>query len=119
MSASYFFWPTIRKDIGQFVEHYRTCQLAKCVATNVGLYMLPLIPSQLRSDISMDFVLGLPCIERGSDSIIFVVVDHFSKMAHFILRKRSADAVHVAKVVLPRSISPTWTSFLLFLDRDT
>lgn len=41
------------------------------------------VPQWPWEDITMDFIIGLPCTPRGKDAI-WVVVDRLSKSAHFI-----------------------------------
>ncbi|WVZ76158.1 LOW QUALITY PROTEIN: hypothetical protein U9M48_024156 [Paspalum notatum var. saurae] len=85
----HFFWPKLRRNVERYVFRCITCHKAKSRLNPHGLYTPLPIPSVPWEDISMDF--------RGRDSV-FVVVDRFSKMAHFIPCHKSDDASHIAEL---------------------
>jgi hypothetical protein len=78
-----YYWSKMKSDITMYVARCRICQMDKKHSQNIGFYMPLLMPTDSWTYLSMDFVLGLPNTERGND-YMFVVVDRFSKMAHFI-----------------------------------
>jgi len=108
----HFYWSQMKHDVQKFCQQCIICKKAKSKVMPHGLYTPLPVPDCPWIDISMDFVLGLPRTKNGKDSI-FVVVNRFSKMAHFIPCKKVDDACHVANLFfrevvrlhrLPRSI---------------
>ena len=77
------FWPKLTQDVWYIINRFLVYHKAKSHGQNMNLYTPLLILNYLWEDVSMDFVVGLPRTQMSKDSVT-VVVDRFSKMAHFI-----------------------------------
>jgi hypothetical protein len=89
----------MRRDIKDFIGECDTCQINKHDNLFPAGLLQPLpIPSRVWTDISIDFVEGLP-LSQGY-SVIFVVVDRLSKYAHFITLSHPYSAAEIAQIFI-------------------
>jgi hypothetical protein len=86
-----YYWPNLKEDAEEYVKTCLTCQQNQVLNKKQArlLRPLPILEGPWES-VSMDFMVSLPP-SKGFDAIM-VVVDRFSKMAHFIPTKENAMA---------------------------
>jgi hypothetical protein len=81
---SRFWWTKIKIEIARYVAKCDVCQRVKAIHLKYAgpLQSLPISEGKW-VDISMDFIVGLPKTSKGYESI-WVIVDRFTKAAHFL-----------------------------------
>jgi hypothetical protein len=86
----------------EYVALCDNCQRVKAECQRLAGLLQPLkIPQWKWEEISMDFIVGLPTTQSGYDSI-WVIIDHFSKVAHFIPIKTTYKGAKLAKLYIAR-----------------
>ena len=115
--SDHFYWPRMRRYVESLCAKCTVCLKTKSRSHPYGLHMPLPIPITPWVDLSMDFVLGLPKIEH-KDSI-FVVVDRFSKMAHFIPCSKTNDASQTADLFFKEVVRLHGVPRTIVSDRDT
>ena len=118
--ANLFFWEGMRRNIKEYVQKCEVCQRNKYQTLSPAGLLQPLpIPKQIWTDVSMDFIGGLP--KSGGMDTILVVVDRLTKYAHFIALAHPYNAKDVAELFLkevvklhgfPESIISIGTGYL-------
>ncbi|RDX86350.1 hypothetical protein CR513_32323, partial [Mucuna pruriens] len=98
----HLFWPHMKQDVhntgDKCLTTKRTCyQYTKAKVQPHGYYTPLFVLFMPWIDLSMDFILGFPR-SKIEDYFIFVVVDRFCRIAHFIPYHKTNDACIVANL---------------------
>jgi hypothetical protein len=90
-----FAWPGLRQSVHNFVQACDVCQRAKSEHIKLPGLLQPLeVPDHAWQVISMDFIEGLPLSDHCN--VILVIVDKFSKFAHFLALRHPYTALSVS-----------------------
>ena len=100
-----FWWPNMKRDIAEYIAKCDVCSRVKAEHQKPAGMLQPLpIPDWKWDKIGMDFITGLPRTKSGYDSI-WVVVDHLTKVAHFIPVKTTYTSAKLAQLYMSKIVS--------------
>ena len=111
------YWKGLKNDVSKLVSECDICQRFKSENVKSPGLLQPLaIPNRVWSDISMDFIEGLP--KSHGRSVIFVVVDRLTKYGHFMALSHPYTAKDVAQVFLDQVYKLHGLPSSIVSDRD-
>jgi hypothetical protein len=94
-----FWWPQPWKLVKEFIKSCDICARSKAAHHRPYGLLHPLpIPSRPWASLSMDFITDLPRV--GDHDTVLVVVDRFSKMAHFVPCSKTISGEETAALFL-------------------
>ncbi|XP_060972510.1 uncharacterized protein LOC133038394 [Cannabis sativa] len=114
----YFWWSGMKKNLVEFVSRCLTCQQIKAEHQRPAGLLQPLtLPEWKWEDITMDFVVGLPRTTCLFDSI-WVVVDRFTKSAHFLPVRTTFSVDQLAELYVREIVRLHGVPKSIVSDRD-
>ncbi|KAL4556869.1 hypothetical protein LXL04_035035 [Taraxacum kok-saghyz] len=97
--ASHFAWSNLKKDVTEYISNCQTCQATKYPTHKPYGLLQPLpVPEGPWQDITMDFITHLP-LSNGKTAI-WVLVDRFTKFAHFLALPSHYTSASLATIFL-------------------
>jgi hypothetical protein len=100
-----FWWHGMKREIASYIAQCDVCQCVKAEHQRPAGLLQPLrVPLWKWEKVGMDFIIGLPMSSQGHDSI-WVIVDHLTKVAHFIPVKTTDHGNRLAELYLSRIVS--------------
>ncbi|WVZ70323.1 hypothetical protein U9M48_018998 [Paspalum notatum var. saurae] len=105
----------LKQEIAKYVSECDVCRTVKADHLKPAGMLQPLdIPAWKWEDVHMDFIVGLPRTQKGYYSI-WVIIDRFTKSAHFlpvkiVYRANTYAELYIAKIVSLHGVPRTITS---------
>ena len=113
-----YWWKRMKVDVARYVASCGVCQRVKAERKRPAGKLQSLeVPLWPWDDVTMDFVVGLPRTLKGKDSI-WVVVDHLSKVAHFIPIRSTNSASDLAPIYMKEIVRLHGVTHTIVSDRD-
>ncbi|WVZ90018.1 hypothetical protein U9M48_036354 [Paspalum notatum var. saurae] len=99
-----FWWYGMKRAVAEYVAICDTCQRVKAKYQRPVVLLQPLKVLEWKwEEITMDFIVGLPHTQKCYNSI-WVVVDHLSKVAHFIPVNTTYSGAKLAELYISRIV---------------
>ncbi|SLM35328.1 retrotransposon nucleocapsid protein [Lasallia pustulata] len=78
----YYYWPNMRRTVEQYIRNCYHCHHSKALRDKYNGLLVPAeVPTQRWTDISLDFITGLP--ESEQMNAICTIIDKLSKERHY------------------------------------